>query len=229
MLGSLKVKEVKSMERERSTRIIAIAALIVGVVGLTIGFAFTASQLTIKSSAEVNPVDDFSVLFSSSESSLATDDITPTMAPTGTAATGTDATIDNSNPKAPVIQNLHSVFTDPGQSATYNFYAWNPNDYTAYLKALTFASNAPTCTAKVAGDQGSVDAACAGISIIRIFGTQISDQITSLATITGHSLASKTSEPITVVIEYAANAKKASGDFDVEFGDITLTYDTLDS
>ena len=91
------------MEKDRSTRVIAIAALIVGVVGLTIGFAFTASQLTIKSSAEVNPVDDFSVLFSSSESSLATDDITPTMAPTGTAATGTDAVIDNRFPAYHVI------------------------------------------------------------------------------------------------------------------------------
>ena len=217
------------MEKDRSTRIIAIAALIVGVVGLTIGFAFTASQLTIKSSAEVNPVDDFSVVFSSAANSLATDDITPTIAPTNSEATGEDATINNSNPKAPVIQNLHAVFTEPGQSATYSFYAYNPNDYVAYLKSLTFASNAPTCTAKVAGDQTSVTTACAGISLSISVGTQITNQTTSLATITGHSLAAGTTEPIVVVISYAANASKASGDFDVTFGDITLTYNTLDS
>ena len=217
------------MEKDRSTRIIAIAALIIGIVGLTIGFAMTASQLTIKSSARVNPVDDFSVLFSSSSSSLATDDIVATIAPASSSATATDATINNTDPKAPVIQNLHAVFTEPGQSATYSFYAWNPNDYTAYLKALTFASTTPTCTAINAADQTSVAAACTGISLSISVGSSITDQTTSIATITNHPLAATSSESIIVKIEYAANAKKASGDFNVTFGDITLTYNSVDS
>lgn len=219
------------MEKDRSTRIIAISALIVGVVGLTIGFALTASQLTVRSSAEVHPVDDFSVLFSSSASAVETNDITATIAPANSEhpATATDATINNSNVKAPVIQNLHAVFTEPGQSATYNFYAFNPNDYTAYLKALSFASTTPTCTAVNTANQTSVDAACAGISLSISVGSTITNQKTSLAAITNHSLAANSSEPISVVIDYASTAKKASGDFNVTFGDITLTYNSLDS
>lgn len=218
------------MEKDRNTRMIAIAALIVGVLGLSLGFAFVASQLTISSSAEVAPVDDFHVYFSSSSSSLATANI----AGVGSDAsvTAEAAVIDNAtNPKAPTITNLHAAFTQPGQYATYSFYAWNDNDFAAYLKSLVFASTSPTCTAKNAADQTSVTAACAGISLSISVGsgaTAITNQATSLATISGHSLASKTAEPIVVKIDYANEAAKASGDFDVTFGDITLTYDSVD-
>ena len=39
------------MERDRSGKVIAIVALLVGVVGLTIGFAAFSNTLTIQSSA----------------------------------------------------------------------------------------------------------------------------------------------------------------------------------
>lgn len=219
------------MEKDRSTRIIAIAAILVGIVGISLGFAFVASNLKISSSADVTPVDDFHVYFSSSANSLAT----AAVAGTGSDAnvTTTNATIDNTtDPKSPTITNLHATFTLPGQYATYSFYAWNDNDYTAYLKSLVFASTTPTCTAKSTADQTSVDAACDGITLSISVGsgaTAITNQTTSMATISGHSLASKTTEPIVVKIDYASNASKASGDFDVTFGDITLTYDTVDN
>ena len=218
------------MEKGRDTRIIAIAALIVGMIGLTIGFALTASQLKISSSAEVSPVDDFHVYFSSSSTSLATDDIEGVPSEENVGITATDAEIDNTtSPKAPTITNLHAKFTQPGQYVTYSFYAYNDNDYKAYLKSLVFASNAASCTAKNAADQESVDAACSGISLSISVGTTITNQKTSIATVSGHSINSKATEPIVVKIEYASDAKKAAGDFDVSFGDITLTYDSVDN
>ena len=219
------------MEKDRSTRIIAIAAILVGIVGISLGFAFVASNLIISSSAAVTPVDDFHVYFSSSENALATAAV-PGVG-SSNDVTATNAAIDNTTaPKSPTITNLSATFTAPGQYATYSFYAWNDNDYTAYLKSLTFASNAPTCTARNAADQTSATAACAGITLSISVGTgasAITNQTTSLATISGHSLASKSTEPIVVKIDYASNALKASGDFDVSFGDITLTYDTVDN
>ena len=43
------------MEKDRSTKIIAIAALLIGIVGLSLGFAAFSNTLTISSSAEVTP------------------------------------------------------------------------------------------------------------------------------------------------------------------------------
>ena len=43
------------MERDRSAKIIAIVALCVAVVGLSIGFAAFSNNLTIKSNATVSP------------------------------------------------------------------------------------------------------------------------------------------------------------------------------
>ena len=85
------------MEKDRRARFVAIAALLVGVIGLSLGFAAFSNTLTIKSSAEVN-VDSskFNVDFSSSSSTVATDPITPTLNKTVTGFTATNATIDNS-------------------------------------------------------------------------------------------------------------------------------------
>ena len=57
------------MERDRSAKIIAIVALCVAVVGLSIGFAAFSNNLTIKSNATVTPnQNDFDVNFSTSNS-----------------------------------------------------------------------------------------------------------------------------------------------------------------
>ena len=53
------------MEKDRRARVVAIAALLVGVVGLSLGFAAFTNTLTIKSSAEVKVGDSvFNVYFS---------------------------------------------------------------------------------------------------------------------------------------------------------------------
>ena len=55
------------MERDRSAKIIAIVALCIAIVGLSIGFAAFSSNLTISSSANVKPdPSSFDVNFSTS-------------------------------------------------------------------------------------------------------------------------------------------------------------------
>ena len=59
MIGGMK------MEKNRSTQLIAIIALVVGIIGLSVGFASFSSVLSIKSSADVKPdKDSFTVVFS---------------------------------------------------------------------------------------------------------------------------------------------------------------------
>ena len=213
------------MGNNKTYKIISIIALILGVVGVTLGYAAFSSTLKIESSAEVVPNgSNFNVDFSSSSSSVVANDITPQLSANVTGFTATDAQIDNTSD--PVISNLHATFTEPGQSVTYTFYAYNAGQYLAYLNSIVFTGS-KTCTARTNTNQGLVDTACTGINL-SVAVTGINATTTSLASISNHSLAVGAAETITVVIEYASGAGRADGDFDVTFPDITLTYNPID-
>ena len=123
------------MEKERSSKVIAIVALLVGVVGLSLGFAAFSNSLTISSSAKVEPTGEtFDVDFSSSSSETLTDAVQGVSTPSTVVAT--DATINNTG--NPTISGLGATFTEPGQSVTYTFYARNTGEYKAYLNSITF-------------------------------------------------------------------------------------------
>lgn len=213
------------MEYNKTYKIIAIVALLLGIVGVTLGYAAFSSTLKIESSAEVVPNGtNFNVDFSSSSSSVVANDITPQLSANVTGFTATDAEIDNTSD--PVISNLHATFTEPGQSATYTFYAYNAGQYLAYLNSIVFTGN-KTCTARTNTNQGLVDTACTGISLsVQVSGMDATTS--SVASISNHSLAIGAADTITVVIEYAAGSGRADGDFDVTFPDVTLTYNPID-
>ena len=152
------------MERDRSAKIIAIVALCVAVVGLSIGFATFSNNLTIKSNAKVKPnASDFDVNFSTSNTS----ELDGTVSGIGTnSATAEDATIDNSD--SPTITGLKANFTEPGQKVTYSFYAHNAGKYVAYLNNVTYANVSgktatKVCTAGVGTDAtmvGTITGSC---------------------------------------------------------------------
>ena len=215
------------MERDRSAKIIAIVALCVAIVGLSIGFAAFSNDLKIESSAKVSPnQNDFDVNFSASNTS----ELDGTVSAVGTnSATGEDATIDNS--ASPTITGLKANFTEPGQKVTYSFYAHNAGKYAAYLNNVTYANVSgktatKICTAGVGTDATMVEAACNGISVSVKVGN---DTYTgSMDSITNHLLALNAYEEVVVTIEYTSTASRADGDFEVAFGDIILTYDSVD-
>ena len=124
------------MERDRSAKIIAIVALCVAIVGLSVGFAAFSNELTINSNAKVSPnASDFDVNFSTSNTS----EQDGTVSGVGTnSATAENASIDNSN--SPTITGLKANFTEPGQKVTYSFYAHNAGKYVAYLNNVTYAN-----------------------------------------------------------------------------------------
>ena len=221
------------MEKDRSTKIIAIAALLVGVVGLSLGFAAFSNTLTISSSAEVTPdASTFNVDFSATTSGDKSEaPVTPVLTPTGVEGfTATDGTIDNTSD--PKITNLHATFTEPGQKATYTFSAKNIGEYEAFLKSIVFSnvtgeSSTKVCTPGTGTTATLVTAACEDITL----SIKVGDEAVttgSVTSITNHSLAINANDPITVTIEYAAGGHRADGDFTVAFGAITLTYSSVD-
>lgn len=213
------------MRDNKTYRNISIIALVLGIIGVTLGYAAFSITLTISSSAAVKPDgSNFDVDFSSSASSVQTNPVTPTLNKTVTNFTATNGTINNTND--PVITNLSATFTEPGQSATYSFYAYNAGEYLAYLNSVVFQGT-KTCTAKSGTSQALVDTACNGINLSVKVGSE-SATTTSIANITGHTLATDASEEIVVTISYADNAGRADGDFDVSFPDVVLTYESAD-
>ena len=216
------------MEKKRTGQVIALMALVVGVVGVSVGFSAFSNTLKIQSSATVTPDEStLNVDFSSLENSVDTSDIKPTV--TG-SITATDAKINNTSD--PVISNLSATFTEPGQKATYSFYAYNAGELTAYLKSIVYANaQGETATKVCKANEGTTDAlvqkACEGISLKVKVGTE-AETISGIGSIKSHSLIKGAGEAVTVTLEYAAGAERADGDFTVSFGDVTLNYSSAD-
>lgn len=216
------------MEKDKSSKVIAIVALLVAVVGLSVGFAAFSSTLTISSNANVTPnADTFKVVFSSNGTTLTEENVTGVA--TGDAS-ATAATINNSAAN-PTITGLSATFTEPGQSVTYTFYAHNKGEYDAYLKSVTYANVTDETSSKVCTPGSDTTAslvtnACDDISVKVNVGS--TNTTASTADITGHSLLKTAFETVTVTIEYATNGDRADGDFTVAFGDISLVYSSVD-
>lgn len=215
------------MDRDRSTKVIAIVALCVAVFGLSVGFAAFSNDLTIKSEATVKPnASDFDVNFSSSDTSETDGTVTATST---AGVTAQDATINNAT--APTISGIKVEFTEPGQSAKYSFFAHNAGKYNAFLNNVTFknvtdANANIVCVAAEGTNANMVASACQGISIKVKVGTTTFAE--STPTITSHELTIDQYEPVEVTIEYRTGAARADGDFQVNIGDIVLTYGSVD-
>lgn len=210
------------MEKDRSSKTLAIIALVVAVAGLSLGFAAFASNLEISPSADVTPDDStFKVVFTESNPVNVGDDnkITPEL----TGATAEDAEISGET----TLTGINAHFTAPNQTVTYRLYAHNAGELKAYLNAITFSKEKPVCTAKEGAKgatQATVNTACANISIKVSVGDTTNIQGTTDLRNT-HELAVDGYEEVVVEIHYGGTKEQqADGDFTVDFGNITLEY-----
>ena len=226
------------MRRTRNKQIMTIALVMVAVVGLTVGFASFASQLTIKSSAAITPnASDFSVVFSKTQNSTSTADVEPLYSFTSPAeknATADKGKINNKGTNGPEMTNLTAHFTEPGQTVTYEFYARNEGEYLAYLNYINIGDK--SCTKITVPEDPSqeaqshlVSAACNAISVSVKVGDlgETKDSINLNGEGKTHTLDKKTSEKVVVTIEYASDGTRVDGAFSVTFGDIELIYSTV--
>ena len=204
---------------------LTIAALIIAIVGLSIGFAAFSNTLTISSSASVNPdPTSMNVVFSSSSSSAETNPITPTKNLDNVENfTATNATITGADYRT--LNNVIAAFTAPGQNVTYNLYVYNAGSYKAYLNELNMGTK--TCSIvenqehpEQEATESLKDAACNGISItVKIDNVTL----TSSGSLNNMELDVDTSKPVQIVISYASNASFVDGPISVSFGNITFT------
>lgn len=216
-----------NMERNRSSKIIAVVALVVAVFGLTLGFAAFSNTLTISSSAYVSPSsDNFKVGFSTSATATATGNLTGSASGAATAGTATLA--------GTAISGIKANLTTPGETVTYTFYVRNTGEYDAFLNSITFenvsgASAPKVCTAVDPSKTTAslVSAACEDISVSVKVGSDAAVS-GSVASVSNHSLLKTANETVVVTITYATNGDRADGDFNVSFGDLKLVYGTVD-
>lgn len=186
------------MEKNRSTKIIAIAALFIAVIGLSIGFAAFSSTLTINSSANVTPTDStwrVGLVFNTSNSLQSPGSYSTSDNVTGgfeyAEPTLNNITINNyqeddftvdaaegSKVTSATIGNLKAYFTAPNQSVTYRFYVKNEGNLDAYLKDIIFTPfDGDKCVAVDQGagvataDSGLMNAVCNDISVNVSVGT----------------------------------------------------------
>ena len=227
-------------KRRNNIQVMTIAILLVAVVGLSIGFAAFSNILTISSSATVTPnASTFNVDFSSSFDEVVAGNLPPyeiyDVAVNG-GNEGEDAIIDNSG--NPTVKNIKVKLISPGQYVTYKFYAFNIGEYDAYLDSVNFLNalgenTHKVCTAKDGTSQKLVDEACKDVVMtINVNGTKYEN---TTENISGFLLRKQNKHEIEIKIEYLERYDDdlgdltnilADGDFEVSFGDISLTYTT---
>ena len=206
---------------------ITIAALIIAIVGLSIGFAAFSNTLNISSSANVNPENTMNVVFSSSNSDAETDPIVPSLSPNNvTGFTSTNGTIVESGR---TLSNLSAAFTAPGQSVTYNLYVYNDGPYVAYLTDLTMGSIScdaiPQQNESDNATDSLVEAACRGMSVSVTIGETT---LTNSGSLNNQSLqANGGYVNASVTISYAEGSSYVDGPMSVTIGDITFTASSV--
>ena len=225
----------------RNRQGITIAALIIAIIGLSIGFAAFSNTLTIRSTATVTPgSENFVVKFSK----ISSDDQTGSSYPitpiidnelATAGVTGANGIIDSTNPL--LLTGLKANFTAPGQSVSYKLYVRNTGHYTAYLTNINFlnvsGNNKIVCDGLNGATESLVQDACADMSISVMIGGTDGQGGTTYTTdnnnITGKSLTALTGyTEVYVTITYADNSPSANhyvdGPMTVVFGDIALQY-----
>ena len=208
--------------QNNESKYVAIVALIVAIIGISVGFAAYSSALQIKAGADVNYGGGGGSLFtlglSTATNSLTNGSVTPTVV----GATADAATL-NTN----IIQGISVHFTATGQKATYTFYGVNTSSFIGYLNSVVMGSK--TCAAYSGnGNPASVGVADACDDIIFTVTAGTADYTETNNNINSHQLNAGGYETIKVEIEYIDGGAVADGDFTVDFGTTSLTYSTVD-
>jgi len=223
------------MEKERGTKVVAIVALVVAVLGLTIGFAAYARNLKITDVlGSVTPDEmDLDVYFDNDQIK---DNELLAVKGVGTATLVDEVGAVITNPQlgsgtTPTISGFRANFSNIGQSVKYTFYVYNNSSYNAYLESVSFTGDAPhkNCVLLDTANTNSelAQSACDAITLSLKVGedTILSTKDTSFKS---HTIeASKWKE---VVVEIAYDDSKSpmpDGDMKVTFDGIKLGYTTI--
>ncbi len=210
---------------DRDSKIIAIVALIVAVVGLGIGFAAFTANLTISSSAKVTPsASNFKVKFKESTLSCGSGSTT------GSGSVSKTGTLNETS-----ISGLEVTLTKPGDSVTCTATITAEGDYEAYLTAIN--TNKLTCNPKAGNTFASLgNKACEGIKATFSIGTATATattQASSNAATLGESFKISKggntfgTQTLTIKIEYLSSATPTDEELNITVPTTTLVYETV--
>lgn len=209
---------------------IVLVALLVAIVGMSLGFAAFSNTLSISSSATVTPnSDDFSVVFSGSATTANEFNSFNASINAGAELLSEPFEFNSGSFTGPTVN-----FTSTGAEAEFTFYAHNIGEYDAYLNSIsytplsngTYKACSSTTTDETKATDSLVQAACDGINVtISIGGTSY----TFGSNISGHKLSKGSVEEVSVKIEYVTGSALADGPFKVDISDFKLNYSTVDS
>ena len=195
------------MEKERGAKVIAIVALLIAVVGLTVGYAAYSSTLTINGTATVDPAS-WKVNFGYKTGTTSLTGTTTGHATETTAPTLADTTISG----------FDVTLKAPGDSVTYNFLIKNSGTLNARLANFTMGTL--TCAPNASGSISQEDATelCGELKYTLTYADD--STIT-----TGTPLNSNDSKELKLKLEWpSASTLSVSDDVKVTIGTTTFLY-----
>ena len=198
------------MEKERGAKIIAIVALLIAVVGLTVGYAAYSSTLTIKGTANVDPAS-WKVNFDYKNGTNSLTGTTKGHATEKTAPTLADTTISG----------FDVTLKAPGDSVTYNFLIKNSGTLNARLANFTMGTL--TCAPNEGSKISPEDATklCGELKYTLTYAGAGGSTIT-----TGEILNPNNSKELELKLEWpSASTLSVSDDVKVTIGTTTFVYE----
>ncbi len=189
------------MQKERGFRIIAVIALMVAVVGLTIGYAAYSSTLKITGAANVDP-SSWGVKFAykTGDTLVATK--------TGNALVTTEATLSDTQ-----VSGFNATLKAPGDSVSYTFLVSNSGTLDAKLTTYTLGS---LSCAPAAGSSASTTEASNICSELSYTLSNVSEN---------EVLAAGDSKEVTLKLEWKSTGTTvATDDVAITIGETTLIY-----
>lgn len=196
------------MEKERGAKVIAIVALLIAVVGLTVGYAAYSSTLTINGTANVDPASwDVHFAYKTGDSLTATK--------VGNAVENTAPTLE-----ATTISGFDVTLKAPGDSITYDFSVKNGGTLDA--KLTTFTLGTLTCAPNTSSSITQEDATklCNELKYTLTYSD-------GSAITTGATLAKNDgSKDLKLKLEWPSSSTlKVSDDVKVTIGETTFVYE----
>lgn len=220
------------MEKQRQVKILSIVALVIAIVGMSLGFAAFSTTLKITSSASVSPnSNDFKVVFSDSATSILGEGQTATLKGGNGGDKAENGIISSSK-----VSGLKGNFTNKGDMVDYLFYVHNVGEYDAYLKGVNIelvdgTGSTKVCRASTTDETKATDslvqAACDDVHLFIMVGDY--EYVVGDTNIVGHLLEKGTVQEVGIVIDYTGTSSLVDGPFDVTFGDLSLEFSTVDN
>lgn len=206
------------MDKSRNGKILSIVALVVAILGMSLGFAAFSATLNISSSASVTPnSEDFKIRFVG----INGDNQVPSVNSSGDAVTGfiSDDGLSISGIKVPMSK--------PGDGAEYEVFVENQGQYDAQIKEIGIKNIVgDTVSRRCSGNDVSPQLLSNFCSTIRYGFTVLSEDGERLSEGGSTGLVLKKGEKviIRIAIFYDSDSWYVDGPVNIEFGDVYLNF-----